>query len=69
MWCMRSRLTYLQLISTNDQQVGGDTHIEWRLLAAVRLLAAKYQSEVEGRSLEALGDWDKPLNRQNEVRV
>ena len=51
-----------------DRQVGGAQPVDARLLAAVRALAAKYQSEVEGRSLQQLGDWDKPLNRQNEVR-
>ncbi len=41
--------------------------MEGRLLAATRLLAAKYQSEVEGRTLGELGDWDRPLSKANEV--
>ncbi len=54
---------------TPPTQIGGPRHLDYRLLAATRCLVAKFQSEVDGRSLEQLGDWDKPLNKQNEVCV
>jgi hypothetical protein len=48
--------------------LGGPNHVEPRLLAAVRGLVATYQSEVDALTLEVLGSWDRPLNKQNEVR-
>lgn len=48
--------------------LGGPALLEPRLLAAVRGLVATYQSEVENLTLEVLGSWDRPLNKQNEVR-
>eukprot|EP00879_Flechtneria_rotunda_P001900 GHRR01002073.1.p1 GENE.GHRR01002073.1~~GHRR01002073.1.p1 ORF type:complete len:603 (+),score=223.44 GHRR01002073.1:581-2389(+) len=47
--------------------LGGPNLVEPRLLAAVRGLVATYQSEVEDLTLEVLGSWDRPLNKQNEV--
>lgn len=47
--------------------VGGPNIVEPRLLAAIRGLVATYQSEVENLTLEVLGSWDRPLNKQNEV--
>lgn len=47
--------------------LGGPNFVEPRLLAAVRGLLATYQSEVENLTLEVLGSWDRPLNKQNEV--
>jgi hypothetical protein len=47
--------------------LGGPNLVEPRLLAAVRGLLATYQSEVENLTLEVLGSWDRPLNKQNEV--
>lgn len=49
--------------------LGGPHLVEPRLLAAVRGLGATYQSEVENLTLEVLGSWDRPLNKQNEVRA
>jgi hypothetical protein len=47
--------------------LGGPNFVEPRLLAAVRGLVATYQSEVDALTLEVLGNWDRPLNKQNEV--
>ncbi|KAF8068228.1 SETD3 [Scenedesmus sp. PABB004] len=47
--------------------LGGPALVEPRLLAAVRGLVATYQSEVESLTLEVLGSWDRPLNKQNEA--
>jgi hypothetical protein len=56
------RLCLLQVL------LGGPNYVEPRLLAAVRGLVATYQSEVDALTLEVLGSWDRPLNKQNEVR-
>lgn len=50
-----------------DVHLGGSQVVEPRLLAAVRGLMATYQSEIDGLSMEQLGDWDRPLNKTNEV--
>ncbi|WIA31032.1 hypothetical protein OEZ86_001070 [Tetradesmus obliquus] len=47
--------------------LGGPNFVEPRLLAAVRGLVATYQSEVDALTLEVLGSWDRPLNKQNET--
>jgi hypothetical protein len=47
--------------------LGGPQLVEPRLLAAVRGLVSTYQSEVENLTLEVLGSWERPLNKQNEV--
>jgi hypothetical protein len=59
--CCLSFFLYLQVL------LGGPNHVEPRLLAAVRGLVATYQSEVDALTLEVLGSWDRPLNKQNEV--
>eukprot|EP00775_Hariotina_reticulata_P007813 gene7813-8010_t len=67
----QEHLRKLGLAAGNKQNLqvllGGPNLVEPRLLAAVRGLLATYQSEVENLTLEVLGSWDRPLNKQNEA--
>lgn len=47
----------------------GSPVVEPRFLAATRLCFTQYSSEVEGLTVERLGDWERPLNKKNEVKT
>lgn len=49
-----------------EVSLGGPQHVDSRLLAASRILVAKSEAEVEGRSLQRLGDFTAPLSKANE---
>mmetsp|Transcript_24988 Transcript_24988/g.54325 ORF Transcript_24988/g.54325 Transcript_24988/m.54325 type:complete len:401 (+) Transcript_24988:697-1899(+) len=49
--------------------LGGEQHVDPRLLAAARVLLAKSEAEIQGRTLERLGRWGQPLSRANETKA
>lgn len=53
--------------ANTEVSFGGASHVDPRLLAAARVLAACKQSDIEGRSLQKLSDLGSPLSRANET--
>lgn len=59
----RVLLSALRLDSDPDVSLGGPQHVDARLVAAARVMAARDEAVVKGRSLESLGELPRPLSR------